>query len=335
MALVQEEHDELRRLVESVRDYYKKPGNFDLNELVTERIRPVLKSELERLTAIIEIKHKIDIPDNNYLITQYTSVEALVSILESAHKKPSNQLRHACIRMYDSAHFNDPEEGSLFVKNLQNHYSWLEDIKVRHAYIASFVYTSDTNSAGDELLFWRTYGQEGEGCSLSMIPPKRGLVKVLYEPSDLTNTVDTLNPLLELLNPLLDISNTSMRKEVQVTLSECIWKSLERICYLYKNKAYSYENECRFIVLDSEIDDRTQIHIEYRNTSDSPPQLRHYYEHKDLQIDNLLTSRSSITLGPCVAYRDDVRHCIEILRDRADLRQKTEIRISGISYRKS
>lgn len=335
MAAFQEEERKLRRLVASVNDYYGKPSDFPLDFLVNEIICPELELLLGKLATTIAKKHRLNDPDSQTLITHYTSIQTLVTILEDAQSRISNIPEPSYLRMYDSTHFNDPEEGIFFAKQLQEHCDWLEDYKVQHAYIASFILSSRSNGTGDDLLFWRTYGREGEGCALTMIPPKAGLAKVFYKTEELIDTVNILRPFLDLLNPLLEISNPDIRKQIKVILSKCVWKSLERLCYLYKNQAYKYENECRLIVLNSEIVDRDRIHIEYKYGIDSQPQLRHYYQHKDLQIEKLFTSGSSVTLGPCVGFKEDALNCIEILRDRAGLRHRTEIRSSEIPYRKS
>ena len=319
----------LNELIESVREYYAKPGFYDLDKLVSQRICPELGRLVSKICIEIDSTHEIINPKTDKRIIHYTEIAVLVSILQTACNET------AYLRMYDSAHSNDPEEGSFLSKHLQQQYKWLKVNDIRHAYIASFVYESDSSNANDNLPFWRTYGREGEGCALSMMPPREGLRSVCYGSAGVKPTIAKLNPILKLLNPLLNIAKPALLERIKEVLSKTIWENLERINYLYKDNAYRYENECRFIVLESDLSHKKEkIHLELRNVRESPPTLRHYFEHKDLDIKMLFLSNSSITLGPCVAYRDDVRYCIEILRERAELKYSTEIRISEIPYRK-
>ena len=151
----------------------------------------------------------------------------------------------------------------------------------------------------DNLVFWRAYGKEGAGCALSLHAPS-GLREVSYGPDSekAKPTVKELRSILDLLGPL-KIDNPSMPEGVQKKLAESVCQSLERIRYLYKSKAYEHENECRFVLLESDID-KDKICFEYQDRNNSPARLRHYYDHENFQIKDLMKSGSSATLGPCV-----------------------------------
>jgi len=119
----------------------------------------------------------------------------------------------------------------------------------------------------------------------------------------------------------------------QVSILKIIVEHMEKIRYLYKSDAYAYEKECRFVLLESDIklDD---ICFECQGENDSPVRIRHYYEHKDLEIRKILTSGSEIVIGPCVPHRHDVKYCIEALLHRAGLNDSTAVKLSEIEYRK-
>ncbi len=242
------------------------------------------------------------------------------------------------LRLYDSVHLNDPTEGNYFtLKNLPQKYDWLGEKDVNHAYIASFINPPNSNQEkkmSDDLVFWRAYGQEGEGCSLSIPVLCSRLQKVIYGLAGVKRTIKDLRSILDLLDPLVKSNNSSVRKSMQEKLAETIWQSLERFRYLYKSLAYKHERECRFVLLESDIEDKNNICFEYQDRNNSPARIRHYYEHEDFHIEKLLDSRSSITLGPCVPYRSNVRNCIEALLERANL-YGPRIKPSKISYRKS
>ena len=328
--------EKLKIAVESVQDYFKKPENYDLEPLVslaTAKVCPVLEQALKDLCLQIEERHKVkSSEEENKFIIHYTSIAVLVSMLQNASKSDKS----SSLQLYDSVHLNDPDEGNYLALNLLSpKYDWLGKTDVRHAYVASFILPKSKDMS-DDLVFWKTYGREGEGCSLSVRAPLPELREVFYGPEkeNVKYTVKELQSVLELLDPLVEIDNPLVRESIREKLAETIWKSLEKIRYLYKSEAYEYESECRFVILESEIEDKNNIRFEYQERNNSPARIRHYYEHKALQIKKLLESGSSITLGPCVPYRDNVLDCIKTLKDRVE-GIGPEIKTSDIRYRKS
>ncbi len=207
-----------------------------------------------------------------------------------------------------------------------------------HAYIASFIRPdaerAERNPVSDDLVYWRTYGKEGEGCSLTLTVPSCRLRKVLYGTDKVKCTDLLLKSVLDLLydslSPLISIPEQPI--DVQ-ELTGIVVGHLEKIRYLYKDEAYQYEKECRFVFPESDTD-KEQICFEYGGQCNTPTRIRHYYEDKDLEIEEILGSGSSITLGPCVPDRENVRYYVDTLLYKAKLRN-TEIKISKIRYRKS
>lgn len=292
---------------------------------ITEMVCPALRDVLNNLSVhkIKEQKNK----KNNFVI-HYTRIAALVSMLQETSKDD----KKSTLRLYDSIHLNDPDEGNYFTRNfeLPEKYDWLGKRDMSHAYIASFILPSSEEDMSNKLLFWRTYGEEGEGCSLSLPIPLSRLQKVLYGIEGLERTFEELESVLNLLDPLLEIDNSS----IQEKLVAAVWESLEKIRYLHKDEAYEYEQECRFVIAESNIIDKDKIFFEDTNLNNSPIRIRHYYEHEDLAIKNLLATDSSITLGPLVPQADNVCYYLNTLRRRAGLAPQ-EIKISKIPYRKS
>ena len=327
--------ENLKAVVESVQDYFKRPESYNLESLVTTEVCPVLEKRLEDLCLRIEKRHKIEEPKSKFVI-HYTSIFALVSMLQNALKDD----KKSSLRLYDSIHSNDPGEGNYLTRELLQNYKWLQKTDVRHAYIASFILPKsdiEKDAISDDLIFWREYGQEGEGCSLSLAAPFSRLRRVFYGPGskDSKRTVEELRSVLDLLDPL-DIDNPSIPEDAQKKLAESVCKSLERIRYLYKGKAYAHEIECRFVLLESDID-KNKICFEYQDRNNSHARIRHYYEHEALQIKNLLESGSSITFGPSIPvdYRDNLGYCTEELKRRIGYPFAPEIKFSDITYRKS
>ena len=339
----EERMEKLKTRVEEGMRVLKKDEYLGLS-YVDEIVIPALKEVLQDLCLEIEERHKLDEPESwqeNFVI-HYTSIDTLVSMLQQEAKNKQN----ASLRLYDSVHFNDPDEGNYLVHNLlppnnvrnQNPpktYGWSDPTHAAHAYIVSFIIpdSDDKEDASDNLVFWRTYGKEGEGCSLKLHIPRDRLRKVFYGVDEMECTKQILSPVLEALSPLTNISKR-LGEDVREKLADIFCESFEGIRYLYKSEAYKYERECRFVMNKSDIIDESKIRFEYKEQDNSPPYLRHYYEDEALDIKKIMISGSSVTLGPCVPYRSDVSNCLEVLRDRAGIEYRLPIKTSKISYRK-
>ncbi len=330
MEKTEEKVEKLKVFVEGGRERFDRDHDLPL-EYVTGIVVPALKDVLEGLCLQIEKRHRLDEAENEkgHFVIHYTSIAALVSMLQNA---PTSTLR-----LYDSIHFNDPDEGNYFVRHLilLKKYDWLNKKNLPHAYITSFIIPDAKNEKdmSDNLVFWRTYGKEGEGCSLSLPIPRDQLKKVLYGSDKVKHTAGLLSPVLDSLDPLVQISKHPLGKDVQEKLAEVVWKSLEGIRYLYKSEAYEYEKECRFVIPESDAD-KDKICFEDQGQNNSPARIRHYYEDDALKTNNILITGSSITLGPCVPYPYNIRYYLESLMRKAGL-SGPEIRFSKIPYRKS
>lgn len=161
--------EKLERRVEEAKERFEKDGNFDLVEYVTRIVIPQLKNVLKDRCRKIEERHKIKPEDEQYIdVIHYTSINTLVSMLQQAADNKQNEAKkgqnkvqdkqdeardeqesskddskdeqNASLRLYDSVHFNDPDEGNYFYRNLNlpKKHDWLGEKKESHAYIASF-----------------------------------------------------------------------------------------------------------------------------------------------------------------------------------------------------
>jgi len=138
-----------------------KSGSLDARSAHGKLESAILEYSLEGYT---DKEHVIPDEEWGRIITHYTSIHSLVSMLQSASRDEKNFLR-----MYDSAHSNDPGEGNFLKRHLSKEYTSLIGDEASHAYIASFVLSDDEKGkARDNLSFWRAYGRDGEGCSLSL-----------------------------------------------------------------------------------------------------------------------------------------------------------------------
>ena len=347
MAVARNNLQRLQTFIEAGIDRFNKDGYLHLG-YATEIVIPKLEEAMNDVCLQIEQDHIVSEPEagSTTFVVHYTSVATVVSMLQAGAKRmkenpPVGEHRAyqeplgASLRMYDSAHFNDPDEGNYFARNLNltERHDWLATNAMPPAYIISFIIpdsdSAEANEATDNLVFWRTYGREGEGCSLRLPVPGAKLRKVRYGPDPVREAGELLLPVLDILHPFVTIGGPSTKQAVL----EALWGSLGRIQFLYKSRAYSYERECRIVATRTETDNE-DVYFDYRDGGDISGRLRHYCEDEDLDISRILSSGSSITIGPCVDDKEDLRHSLEILKRRVGI-LGLEVKLSEILYRKS
>ena len=302
-------------------------------------LRPLLQNTVvPRLNDVFRAKF-VEIDELHNLGTEareiihYTSLDMLVSVL-----RDKAEGRESFVRMYDSFHLNDPEEGQYLVRHIgsQGQPAWLQEERNLHAYVASFVVPDDNKDQElrdeDNLAYWLAYGQRGRGCSIRFPVGHDRFRRVLYGQENATRTVERLDlsSIWNCLSPLVDNRNQVVSRVAGVLLSEVMRKNIARILYLYKDNAYKYEQECRAVKSVLEIDVE-EIQFERLEQFASPQSLRHYYHDSDLRIDRILVTDSLITLGPLVARPDNVLYYLTTLLEKARLRGP-KVRVSRIPY---
>ena len=323
-----EKRHSLENAVKMGLEYCRKESDELAMQYIQRQVAPPLKTALEDIMEDIQRDHRLDDNAKSFVI-HYTSIATLLCMLESCSKAKTC----SSLRLYDSMHLNDPDEGNYFDRNLNlpKKHKWLLDRKRRsHAYIASFILPDDQKDMSDNLVFWRAYGHEGEGCSLLLDIPLCRLRKVLYGSDKVKRAERKIRPVLDIVKPLV-VSDGLRKEAIGENLAEVVWKSLEEIRYLYKSEAYDYERECRFVIPESSID-TNKIHFERHDQKDTTSIIRHYCEDESLKICKLLATNSLITLGPRVSDADNMRYYLETLLKRQEL--GAEIKISKILYRK-
>ena len=321
---------ELARRVEGLSEF-SDPGS----EFVSRLVIPALDDAMKHLALEIEDRHMVDI-GNLYIEgttsrpTHYTSLEVVLSMLSEEISGGSGS---ASLRLYDSLHCNDPEEGNFLANSLSStpEHRWLaEGSSGGHAYIASLIVDEQERDLSNELLFWRTYGNEGAGCSLTMVVETRLLRRVLYGEEPVAATRDLLLPILDVVQPLAQ-RYESLRKE----MSDTIWRRLEAIRFLYKNSAYDFEHECRVVLTtDSTGYDQSKVRFEPRGNGAPLSRVRHFYEMDELALKSTMTSGSKLILGPCVPDQYSVKLYLEHLQRQAGI-EYFRFETSEIPYRAS
>ena len=146
-------------------------------------------------------------PTTDFMAVHYTSLGTVISMLEAA------QDGTGYLRMYSAIGFNDPNEGKLFTNVAKEKSQILapclpedEDPNRNHAFVASFIRVgqsnveqSQTDDPANALLFWRTYGREGTGCSLqlSLTTVSEEIREVTYGEVATANSIESIDQALE------------------------------------------------------------------------------------------------------------------------------------------
>lgn len=311
-------------------------------------VAPSLTSYLSNVAAILDQEHKVKSAGNQPLlqVVHYTSVATISSILRDAASRVLDggngdaqprdaDSKGAFLRLYDTAHFNDPDEGNHIIHalNSDRRYDWLMEHGGAYAYIASFMPVGARGNVADDLVLWRTYGNEGEGCSVKVSIPTDLLRKVNYSPEKTRRAASKVNRILSVVQPLLNFGDDAAREEVRKLFAESFREGLGKVQFLHKAPAFKHENEYRVVMTRKDFSEE-DISFHYRRTNGPTGHLRHYYEHQDLEVDKMFVSGSEVTVGPRVLAKEDVRNSLEIMARRAGLERRLTVRVSDQpSYR--
>ena len=323
---------DLRRLAEPAHaQFQQRPDTIGLFDYVKEFIVPLFAEALGQVRSTAAAPHHLG--GERQLLIHYTSVKAVVSMLHSVlMQQPGSSLR-----LYDSEHTNDPEEGRYFFRelNLALDYPWTSETTPSHAYLTSFILPwaardEDGDERGnskkdlsDDLTFWSMYGDGGRGCSLEVTVPSSILRGVQYGPSDIDSPRDDIRVVLDTVSSIALLDH-----QVGDLIRQVLWEALAEMRYLYKDIAYKPERECRVVVPRTYIPE-ARIQFEYQDQSGY---LRRYCEYEALEIARLLSlSETSITIGPAATGQEDLRESLALMTRRLAL--PCAVKISGIPYR--
>jgi len=279
--------------------------------------------------------------DGKAFVVHYTKVDTVIKMFRDYIEKERSYLR-----LYDTFHLNDPDEGKYLINRLDptDHAELkaLIDTEAPCAYVASFIIPDDSKQskyvgARDNLVFWRTYGREGTGCSIMVEVPATRLYKVKYgidkkEASRIADKIEEVltsqkSIIMEAVKPIMDVS-FDFKERLDYALSE----EVEAMLYLYKSTYYRYENEARMIKTVPSIKAMGE-EICFDDNSGAQ-KIRHYYNDESLSARNLLTTGSVITLGPCVPDKENITYYLEHLKEKSRL-VGPKICQSKVSYRSS
>ena len=183
---------------------------------------------------------------NGEKIVHYTKAGTVQYLLKKDHK--------AKLRLNNAVYMNDPEEGQILKKvlcqldknnELENLFKD-EDVK-NYTYLTCFSLHNERN----ELPMWVHYGDGGNGVGLvfhSSFFDKTDLYKVQY--------MDVNNPDIKKLNENVQekitailnlLQEDGIRNNTRTEFKVYVNIILNYVSYLFKDKAYEYENEVRIL----------------------------------------------------------------------------------------
>ena len=295
-------------------------SHFPQNRLSEEESELYMQNVVtDHITKIIEeaIGDRHLLPTSIDKVVHYTSIPKFLSMIEERR-----------MRLYDSDHTNDPKEGIYFESGIDmtGDLDWRLSDDIMPAYIACFVISRPNERDYDNLVYWRTYGHDGAGCSIEFFAEGCGLNQVLYGSEELTATYGILETLFEQLKPVVEPYSAP-----GLLVNKAIKDALSTIRYLYKSEPYEYEKECRKIVPRREVN-LDDIRFHYPTDNTYPPRVRHYCYSDDLVLKEILNKTgTTLTLGPAVYSAETTKRSIRTALDSLGI-MGVDVRCSKIDY---
>ena len=211
-------------------------------------------------------------------------------------------------------------------------YSWLDVSSSTPVYFTSFV-ISDSKEKNkpyrDDLVYWRTYGDDARGCSIELFSASRDLQRVLYGKHNVEVTAQLLEEFLNRITPLVELP-----PPIGQGLADLAAEAINSIRYLYKSEEYQYENECRLVVLKDR-ENLANIHFDYRQAHGGSTSVRHYCYDGRLEMRGILEATgTSITIGPAAPSQDALERTIHVALEKLGIYGAAVMR-SEIGYRTS
>ena len=333
------------RAIESIRSYLYRSGDETIREGIELIVGEIAKEMHGREeSAISHLVH-------------YTGTDVVFAMLDKGKEKGS-------LRLYDTVHANDPEEGRFLLRHWEHsreEWPWMweegeqaevggvvpslkeqveQGVYPGHAYVLSFVPSLPDKENNDRLVFWREYGREGAGCSLSIPGDKLfDETKCLLTPyrvrygacpvAELRGNLQErlFGPIEERLRGV-DGPESMLFEAAQPKVRQ----ELKLFRYLYKDKAYEHEEEYRLVSVGPGKESGGEPTYEKGTNSRGETVFRHYLTHASLYSNQILGLKSFIVLGPTVPHAQNVISTINKFLEMRGI-SGTSVTRSGISYR--
>lgn len=275
-------------------------------------------------------------------LAHYTSLEAIVSMLQDID---------GGLRLSDTSTMNDPEEGrattesSFILHVLTEEFgteSWLWR-RYGAANVCCFVGIEhageQTISPGDDLLYWRLYGNDCRGVSITMPPhvasdlEQKSIVNRVTYTDEEPLRIDW-REFSALLRDLDELRAEAKRVGVWADVGSDVLKVCDQIFkqrFLRKRSHYEMEREYRTVVFASDEGDNGKFskrgrHVQYGR-------VRCYVQIPELGCEKIFTTNSQVTIGSNVPEAENAREAIRGLICGWKTIGGVSIKVSNIAYR--
>ncbi len=306
---------------------------------------PLYYLELHGLTrAVSELVFFEDTLSADARLAHYTSWENVIKMFGLNHDIP-------VVRMYNYELANDPEEGKikppeweavedkavneLFGDLVVDKESLKNLMVIESAFGCSFS-SGPCNGVGDDMTYWRLYGNDGQGCSMRISSlPAKGAYKVRYRHRDFASRSESdkledervatrLNEFVELAKEAVGCTPEKFKRDAAILVANALFRVLYGYYHLVKHVAYKDEQEWRVIRVMPKLQ-------EVRYDIDSPNLVKRYVNGP--MLSELLETESVITIDPTVPNSAVARDFLnERVREEHGI-LPVSVRVSSQSYR--
>ena len=263
----------------------------------------------------------------NFQLAHYTSLEALISMLRG---------QNGGLRLSHSSMMNDPDEGRTttdgrFIMHLLNEEfeadSWTRS-RYDYAHIGCFVGVvkgPESVIAGDDLLFWRLYGYECHGLSITLATDRStelvyggDVHRVLYSRNPPLG-ID-LRPIAVILRELENLRHRALELGLWESIFPLVLPQCDRLMahrFLHKHVNYSMEREYRAVEFvtgkNNASEDKKYLalgnHLQLQH-------VRSFVQTSQLSLENILNTNCEITIGSNLPQNERIREFVaELIED--------------------
>ena len=323
----------------------------DAERVLSDNVYPSLRATLEELTTqTLSHDHEVPVANGSGFdgsVVHYTGLDVLLSILGGPDEPPEEKF----LWLTDTVYSNDPGEGRFLLSNIEKGYPVVFSERSPSVYVTSFINSRRDSRTQDDLIFWREYGREGQGCSIKVQSPSflstdrqpdvddqnyLRVHPVVYQKSKVDQLANKIEEVLKTIKSLLEFNWPAIsvqKNDVLDRIKNEFWDSLGPLPYLYKSDAYQHERELRVIMCaDNDIRRKEDIKFSWSATN-GDMKIRRYVKHPALSAKSIIKSGTKITIGPTVQHPGHVLACIIDLLAQKNM-HGVDVERSMIDYRR-
>ena len=322
-----------------------------MNRSSEQKLQNTANSIAERARNLLESTYgmRSDLSftwEESFRLAHYTSLEAIVSMLQASG---------GGLRLSDSDTMNDPDEGratrdgrviSDLLNNEFGRESWIWR-RYSSAHLCCLIGIDQKENkdieVGDDLLFWRLYGNECRGVSVTM--PSH-LANKLVESLVVQRVVYTKEPdmqvnvaaISKLLEDLDDLRSRARKIDLWPKVCQAVIPACDLLLgqrFLLKRSHYEMEKEYRAVAFVTQGDDNApedSRRFMSRGWHVRFGRIRTYVQIPQLSCESILTTSSQITIGSGIPDPEVAKNTVKNLLEKLD-KGMVLTRVSEIRYR--